>query len=324
MTFANSVSLLIPVYNCRKYIQRCWDSASAQTLENLEILFIDDGSTDGSSDLLAAAIRENSSCHSVKLICHERNRGVAAARNTALAHASGEYVFFVDADDWLDHETLQELYVAARQSKADIVGCDQILHFASSDQLVRSPLHNTGAENVCALFENKMVGGLSHVLVRRELFNKAGASFIEGADYAEDMQAKVKLFFATDSYAYLPKPFYHYDQMNPGSVSHRESMKKIRGRYLNVRSMIDTLNAHYDPGFAVHIRRLKAEARLHMARLYYEFHQADCNPADLFPEASSWRDILQYRASRRYKLMLILLKLHCGWGNRIVWSRTGN
>ena len=79
-------------------------------------------------------------------------------------------------------------------------------------------------------------------MIRRDLYKKADAVFIEGADYAEDLQAKLKLFLVTDQYSYVSGTFYHYDQMNMCSVSHKDSLKRIKGRYANVLSMISTLN----------------------------------------------------------------------------------
>ncbi|MGY0700883.1 glycosyltransferase family 2 protein [Bacillus subtilis] len=114
------VSVIIPVYNGEKYLRECLDSVLGQTLKNIEVLIVDDGSTDSTRNILKCyeAVDER-----VKPI-YQANQGPATARNNALKQARGEFVAFIDADDWIERETYATMYEAARENKADIVFTD--------------------------------------------------------------------------------------------------------------------------------------------------------------------------------------------------------
>lgn len=100
------ISVLVPVYNVEKYLPRCLDSVVTQTYANLEIILVDDGSTDDSGAICDAYAKED--CR-VRVI-HTVNRGVAAARNRLLDEAKGEYIMFVDSDDYVNTEAIRVLY----------------------------------------------------------------------------------------------------------------------------------------------------------------------------------------------------------------------
>ena len=111
------VSLLVPICNVERYLRECLDSAIAQTLKDIEIICIDDGSTDGSPAMIDEAARADAR---VKAI-HQANAGVSAARNHGLELACGTYVLFVDSDDFIRHDTCELLHKIAERDTADIV-----------------------------------------------------------------------------------------------------------------------------------------------------------------------------------------------------------
>ena len=101
------VSVIVPVYNTKNYLNECLDSILKQTIEEMEILVVDDGSTDGSTDI----IKEYAEKYPTKIKAfYKQNGGQAQARNLALLHACGEYLGFVDSDDWIDPEMYLEMY----------------------------------------------------------------------------------------------------------------------------------------------------------------------------------------------------------------------
>lgn len=115
-----AVSIIVPVYNAAPYLKKCLDSVVNQTLENVEIIFIDDGSTDGSSEIC----KEYAATDSRILYYKKENEGLAAARQDGIERASGEYVGFVDSDDWLELNMYERMYEVAVKEDADVVFCN--------------------------------------------------------------------------------------------------------------------------------------------------------------------------------------------------------
>jgi len=118
------LSVIVPVYNVEAYLSRCVDSILAQTYENLEILLVDDGSTDGTSALCDTLAKKDGRIR----VLHKENGGSSSARNLGIAHARGEYIGFVDSDDYVEPQMYQELYDCIEQCQTDIaqIGRDEI------------------------------------------------------------------------------------------------------------------------------------------------------------------------------------------------------
>ena len=112
------ISVVVPVYNTDKWLDRCLDSVRSQTFSDLEILCIDDGSVDGTPEILSRHASEDSR---IRVITFPENHGVPYARNVAMEEASGEYLYFLDSDDWIDPDYLEEMYVAAERTGQDVV-----------------------------------------------------------------------------------------------------------------------------------------------------------------------------------------------------------
>lgn len=124
MESGKKVSVIIPVYNGQKYITRCLDAVAGQSFDDYEILIIDDGSTDGTFQKLKQYWEENREKKNPKLkIFARKNAGAAAARNFGLENARGEYLAFIDVDDFVEPDYLEKLYETAKSCNADVVSC---------------------------------------------------------------------------------------------------------------------------------------------------------------------------------------------------------
>ena len=111
------VFVVIPVYNVSRYLQQCLDSVVSQTYRNLEIIIVDDGSTDGSGRICDRYEKRDERSH----VIHSANRGLSSARNLGLDKIRGSYILFVNSDDWIEPHTVDTLIRAAMQTGADIV-----------------------------------------------------------------------------------------------------------------------------------------------------------------------------------------------------------
>ena len=129
------VSIIVPIYNVEKYLDRCMQSLLGQTLKDIEIIMVDDGSPDGCPALCDEYVRRDAR---VKVI-HKQNAGLGYARNAGLDVATGEYVAFVDSDDYVDLEMYEKLYVTAIRTGSDVVYCgfnryyseNNVIHYAN-------------------------------------------------------------------------------------------------------------------------------------------------------------------------------------------------
>jgi len=114
------ISVIVPVYNSIKYLEKCIDSILSQTFQEIELILVNDGSTDKSGDLCEAYSRLDSRCR----VFHKKNEGIASARNLGIRNASGKYIGFVDADDFIHKEMYQILYRNIKLSNAELVICE--------------------------------------------------------------------------------------------------------------------------------------------------------------------------------------------------------
>ena len=115
------VSVIVPIYNAEKYLKQCLDSIQSQTLKDIEVIMIDDGSTDGSSEIAKSYLSDNRFSYYYK-----GNEGLAAARADGIVRADGEYLGFIDSDDWIEPDMYEKMYNAAKSNDSDIVFCNCI------------------------------------------------------------------------------------------------------------------------------------------------------------------------------------------------------
>ncbi len=132
------VSIIVPCYNASETIKICLESITSQTLHNIEILCIDDGSTDNTPDIITMYSRRDKR---IKLIKHSENMGTSTARNSGLEIARGEYIGFVDSDDYVDYNFFEKLYRAAHGTKSDIARAEQKIHYP--DETIDEPIPNS-------------------------------------------------------------------------------------------------------------------------------------------------------------------------------------
>ena len=212
------VSVIMPMYNVSKVMKRSIESLHAQTLSGIELIFVDDCSKDDTLNCLNTLLVSKDGIE-VKIIRHEINRGVAAARNTGLDHATGEYIYYVDADDYIEPNTLEKLYSKAQESDADIVGCEWFLTFEKNERHMKQADITTGNELFVKMAHGVMRWNLWLFLVKRSLYETKGFRFIEGMNMGEDMMVLMKLALCTHKVKMIHEPLYHYIQTNSGSLT---------------------------------------------------------------------------------------------------------
>ena len=234
------VSILIPIYNVEKYLGKCLDSVFSQTYKNVEFVFVDDCSTDNSYNVLISSIKQNNIPeYKYTIVSHKQNEGIAVSRADCIANAKGEYVQFVDSDDWIEPDMTETLVEATKSSQIDLVGCYFIKDFLSGKQTRHSENYSQScAENMVLCINYDISTVLWKMLIRRSLFSYF--KITPHVDIVEDYIIPVKLYFYANSFAVVDKYMYHYVQYNEGRVSF-QTLRSITNHIKGVKEVEEFL-----------------------------------------------------------------------------------
>lgn len=213
------VSVIVPVYGVERFVKRCLESLLNQTWQELEIIIINDCTSDKSMDVVETVLQQYpTSVSKVRILHHSINRGLPAARNTGLEVARGEYVFHFDSDDYAEADMIEVMANAAIKTGADIVYSDWYLTYNDRDRYMPQPKVSTTADALEAMLIGKMKYNVWNKLVRRSLYTSNEISFPEGYSMGEDM-TMIKLIALAKTISYIPKAFYHYVKTNTGAMT---------------------------------------------------------------------------------------------------------
>ncbi len=217
------------MYNVERFIERFVISLFTNTIaEKCEFIFVDDCSPDDSVKIINKLMPQFKNMKdSVIILHHDRNRGLAAARNTALLQAHGKYIICVDSDDWLEPDYLEKLYKKAEETNADIVGCDYFRESRGHSEICINPLNKNPRESLKEILSGKTLAFLWIKLFKRELFTKNNIMWTEGVDVTEDVVICSRLFSEAKAISYVNKPLYHYNLQNQTSLTASLDEKKI-------------------------------------------------------------------------------------------------
>lgn len=247
-------SIIIPVYNAEKYLEECLHSICNQSFQNFEVIIIDDGSTDGSGKICDdyAKGRENI------IVIHQHNNGIAYARKIGLQQAHGEFVFFVDADDYILDNALVRVKTYIKTHKCDVVifnytdesgkiyrAWDMKPDFIYSD--------NKKKEVYKILCSDFYLNSLCRKVFRRALFDvNDELRSIDFAFRGEDLLISVPIFLRAKSIAYYDETFYYY-RTNENSTTHTYNSKS----YDNYKKVHRILRIYFDEQFATATQLLR-------------------------------------------------------------------
>ncbi len=240
------ISVIIPFYNVSSFVGRCTQSLMDQTIKDVEFIFVDDASPDNSRDIIESVVGRHPD-RVVRVLTHEANKGLPAARNTGMAAATGEYIYHCDSDDWLEESMLEKMYVSAKKNDADMVYCDYFLSFQENERLLRNPDYRTGEE----LLKRGFMSGASkynvwNKLVRRSLYYDNGIFFPEGHSMGEDMTIMM-LASCAKSVARVPEGLYHYVRTNQGAMTQSFSQRQLDDIRFNADRVLNYLSGRLGP-----------------------------------------------------------------------------
>ena len=222
------VSVLIPVYNVERVFARCLDAVFSQTYGDIDYVFVNDCTPDNSMAALARKCEQYPHrAASVRIITNSTNQGIAQVRNTLLDNAQGDYVLFVDSDDWIEPDMVELLVGEAVAKNADVVGCDYYEDRPGGSAIVAQDYPREHTEAMKAMTLLKIKGVLWKLLVRRSVLVECQLRFARDIDFGEDYIFCCKLFYYARSFASVKKALYHYVQYDSNNYCSMDIDKRI-------------------------------------------------------------------------------------------------
>lgn len=308
------VSVIMPVYNAAAVLQRSLDSLRSQSFRDFEVVFVDDGSTDGS----VAMLNEFSESSGIpcKVVVRDENGGVASARNCGLDNAEGEYVAWLDSDDVLASDALET--AVSGGAGADIIGWDWTLGFSRNGRYMRQADYEAPLDALKALMGGTMRWNLWLFMVKRSLIESSGIRFLEGADMGEDMMFMLRAFMAAGDVARIHSSLYSYNAVNGSSISRQFNEKRRAEVSMNVRAVEDALSSSgFLQELADYVHYLKLYIKLPLLfsedgsdfDIWYSWFSGS-NPYAFTNRALPFRTrLVQWMAARRMKTAVRLYYL---------------
>lgn len=244
------VSVIVPIYNVEKYLDKCLSSLVNQTLDDIEILAINDGSPDKSQDIVDRYVQQYPD--KVKSFI-KTNGGIASVRNFGIEHATGEYIGYLDGDDYAELNMFEILYETAKKENSDIVVCDFYFTYDDHEKIHHEESYNSSKEMMV-----KLHAVVWNKIYRTEFVKKVGIRFIEGCRY-EDASYMYKLSPHIKQFVFVKEPLIHYVQHSGSYMStHNHKVKdviyvfedlyeyfKINGLYDDYREELEYLSIKF-------------------------------------------------------------------------------
>ena len=247
------ISVIIPVYNVAPYLSRCLESLINQTLKDIEIICIEDCSTDNSLTILHNYEKQDSR---IKVIAFDTKQNAAIARNTGLEIAQGEYLGFVDSDDFVDLDFYEKLYHKAIETGADIVKGSTLIVDLKGDEK-KSALNNNIPEN-----KMSFLGEWWSAIYRRDMILKNGIHFPAECPKAQDSVFLTRCLLKAHRIELLDNCFYHYIRRENSLDSKKLSDVALKSEIQAISLILDELNENYPQNLTVDEYLIPYEKRL--------------------------------------------------------------
>ena len=247
------VTIAVPVYGVEAYIEKCAESLFEQTYPNLEYVFIDDCSPDKSIEIIEKVLdRYPNRQGQVRIIRQKKNKGCPAARNLAVQLATGDFIFHVDADDYLEKDAISSMVSEQMATDADLVVGNYMIETDSKTKLVKyCDISKTKEEIVKECLDDKSCQGICGMLIRKSLYWNHNIKADESFHVGEDWQVTPLLLYYANKVAYIDRIVYHYRAANPTSVTNtsQTSYSKLKNRSICfVKTMNRLLESFKDKG----------------------------------------------------------------------------
>lgn len=274
------VSIIVPVYKVEQYLKRCMDSILNQTYKNIEVIMVNDGSPDN----CPALCDEYEKIDSRVRVIHKENGGLSSARNVALDTLNGDYVFFVDSDDWLALDTLEVLNEYLEKDY-DMISFQRT--YLTEEKVVEKGEKNPKDMDVSQYIDASFLGRydffVTTKIFKTEVFNNV--RFLEGRNY-EDLEIMHRLFLNMKKVVGLDYFLYYYWKGNEGAITNTITMKNIKDHYLSANE-IYRASKKYLEDRGKDASNIVAWYKVEMTQLYIDYLKSTDKDAELFTKIKS-------------------------------------
>jgi glycosyltransferase involved in cell wall biosynthesis len=218
----NRLSVIVAIFHSERYIGACTRTLFEQTLDSIEYIFVNDATPDNSISVLETVIKDYPNRKPyVKIINLEKNGGVSNARKIGIENATGEYVIHADSDDWVDKDMYERLYRKAKETDADIVGCNFRHEFTDKQYDFHQQYADLMEENISRLINGKIFPSLCTSLTRRSLIVDNKITFPVGLNMGEDLFFNLQLYLRAKKIVSMDWAPYHYRHTEDSSCVQR-------------------------------------------------------------------------------------------------------
>lgn len=245
------ISVIVPVYNSANYLPQCVESILAQTCPDFELLLIDDGSRDNSGEICESYAERDARVR----VIHQENAGVSAARNRGLEEACGEYIMFVDSDDYIDPAFLERARQAIQASGAEICICGVVVETFKNGEIISRTVYAAKGkkqyqvkellEDMDAFYPATYIYSPCHKLYRRKVIEDGGVRFDSRISFWEDFLFNQECLARVNAVQVVDETYYHYRKENVNSLSQRRSPEQYdMTAYVfdRMRALLETLH----------------------------------------------------------------------------------
>lgn len=314
----NKVSILVPVYGVEKYIEQCAISLMEQTYDNIEYIFVNDCTKDNSINILREVLDRypQRKCQ-VQIITHERNRGLAAARNTALDASTGDYLWHVDSDDWIAQDAVEKLVNKALKVKADIIIFDY--YNVRRNGTSRSLINYKDRESyISDVLLHSIAGSVWNKFFNAVFYRNSGVRSIEGLNHGEDYAIIPRLLHKAQRISILDGALYYYNLTNQSSYTRNISVDSIMNVHHAYKINIDYfINVKDEDKYSSILRILPYRSMLALIKRADRRHYEKI--VHLYPECFKYnttnlsvidRVMIILLKKKMYALLAILIKTY--------------
>ncbi|MBR2261340.1 MAG: glycosyltransferase [Paludibacteraceae bacterium] len=222
------VTISVPVYNTKQYLTTCLDSLINQTLKDIEIIIVDDGSTDGSGEICDEYAKKD---NRIKVF-HKENGGLASARQVGLDNTTGEYYTVCDSDDWVELDMYEKLYSKIIENDSDMIICDIFYNYPDGIQKILSNSFtciNSKINIIKDAITRKILPTTFNKLYKTSLLREYNINYESGINQGEDKLFFYKQLLNSISICYMPQALYHYRRiLNGSSYTNSPTLKSVK------------------------------------------------------------------------------------------------